>query len=92
MSAVRKATTFVVSLPRAWVVGMSKLIQNDLHPHPAARGGIMIAVAVVGYSVFHYLPGLLGGAKLAWSVVGALVLALGWLSYWVNHSLRGAFF
>ena len=92
MSAARKAAGFVAGLPRAWAVGMLKLITNDLHPSPAARAGVMIAVLIVGLSVVHFLPGLVAGAKLAWAVVGALVLALGWLSYWVNHSLRGAFF
>lgn len=83
---------FVLNLPRAWVIGMAKLVQNDLHPHPVAKAGVMIAVAVVGGAVFHFLPGLAAGAKLAWLVVSALLLALGWLSYWVNHTLRGAFF
>lgn len=92
MSGARKAAGFVLNLPRAWVIGMGLLIKNDLHPHPAAKAGVMIAVAIVGLSVFHFLPGLLAGAKLAWCAVGALLLALGWLSYWVNHSLRGAFF
>lgn len=92
MSAARKAAVFAAGLPRAWAVGMRKLITNDLHPHPAARAGIMIAVLAVGLSVVHFLPGLIAGAGLAWGAVGALVLALGWLSYWVNHSLRGAFF
>lgn len=92
MSAARSAAVFVLGLPRAWAVGMAKLITNDLHPHPLARAGIMAAVLIVGLSVFHFLPGLIGGAKLAWGAVGALVLALGWLSYWVNHSLRGSFF
>jgi len=87
MSAAR----FILNLPRAWVIGMSKLIFNDLHPHPGAKAGIMIAVAVVGAAVVYFLPGLLAGAKLAWGVVGLLLLALGWLSYWVNHALRGAF-
>lgn len=91
MSDRTNSLGFVLNLPRAWAVGMLKLAQNDLHPHPLARAGVMIAVAAVGYSVFHFLPGLVGGAKLAWCAVGALVLALGWLSYWVNHVLRGAF-
>lgn len=92
-----KLITDVVLAPfrliQFWGIGMIKLWNNDLHPHPGVRAGIMIFLAVVMAASLALYPMLhRAGRGVEFAYGAGALLTVGLVSYLFNHRWRGAFF
>ncbi len=80
---------------QAWWIGRVNLAKNDLHPHPRARAGCMICLAFL-FGIEVWLFGHLRAAGVGWgghaACLGAVMLAMGLMSWMINHHWRDAFF
>lgn len=93
MRLLIKTIVFPFWLIWAWILGMIKLLKNDLHPHPEMRAKFMVFFAAAFAQAAVVLPLINhAGKTVVWSYLGATVLVIGWGSYLVNHHWRNAFF
>lgn len=94
MSALKKIALFPVEAVRAWAIGMAKLWNNDLHPHPSVRAGMMVFLAAMFALTFYAVPHLKHafGRAAVEGYLAAAALVIGWVSYLFNHRWRHAFF